>query len=173
MPSPKPPPKLYTITEPRFTTTNPTSTDYDNFRNKGDIAIVIDNGSHGFPSDFPNCVSITDSESLLGSYQIRAGWSTESTPRLSLPPVVSKYRDRKLNRTFTLAGHDAYADATSRGAAKLAFDADVVSNFDVMENLLDFCFLRLGIDDSGGIGHPVVMTETLCNPTYNRKSIGV
>jgi len=47
---------------------------------------------------------------------------------------------------------------------------DVISNFDVMENVLDFMFLNMGISDEGGIGHPVVMTEALCNPTYNRKS---
>ena len=39
-----------------------------------------------------------------------------------------------------------------------------------MENLLDFVFLRLGINDEGAVKHGIVMTEALCNPTYNRKS---
>lgn len=33
--------------------------------------------------------------------------------------------------------------------------------------MLDFVFTQLGVDE-GRVNHPVVMTETLCNPHYPR-----
>jgi actin-related protein 5 len=89
---------------------------------------------------------------------------------MTIPPWVSKYRDRKAGRTYLLAGHDAFSDTNARSQARHAFDANIVANWDVIETLLDYCFLKLGIDEEGTIGHPVVMTEALCNPNYCRKS---
>ncbi|KAJ6262895.1 Actin-1 [Drechslerella dactyloides] len=148
-PSPKPPQKVYHVIEPKFPGHTPQATNYSEFKGKGDIAVVIDNGS----------------------WNTRVGWSTGAAPWMSFPPLLAKYRDRKAARNFTLVGNDAYADSNSRTAAKNAFDNDVVTNFDVMENILDYSFLKLGINDKGGINHPIVMTETLCNPTYSRKSM--
>ncbi|KAK6357905.1 Nuclear actin-protein involved in chromatin remodeling [Orbilia blumenaviensis] len=147
--SPNPPPKLYYVYEPKFPGSTPQADDYSKYRGDENVAVVIDNGS----------------------WNTRVGWSTESAPRIAFPPICAKYRDRKLARTFTLVGNDAYADSNSRTASKNAFDVNVVSNFDVMENILDYSFLKLGIDDDEGIGHPVVMTEALCNPTYSRKTM--
>ena len=40
---------------------------------------------------------------------------------------------------------------------------------DVLENILDFTFSRLGISSqNGAVEHPVVMTEALCNPGFCR-----
>ncbi|KAF3927519.1 Actin-1 [Arthrobotrys entomopaga] len=144
-----PPQNLYHVIEPKFTGELPQSTDYAKFKGRNDVAIVIDNGS----------------------WNTRVGWSTDAAPRLTFPPICSRYRDRKLGRTFTLVGYDAYADSNSRTAAKNAFDIDVISNFDVMENILDYSFLKLGINNGNGIGHPIVLTETLCNPNYTRKTM--
>ncbi|KAK6341645.1 Nuclear actin-protein involved in chromatin remodeling [Orbilia brochopaga] len=146
---PRPPPKVYHVAEPKFPCRTPQATNYAEYKGKSDIAIVIDNGS----------------------WNTRVGWSTAQSPWMSFPPVLAKYRDRKAARNFTLVGNDAYADSNSRSAAKNAFDNDVVTNFDVMENILDYSFLKLGINDKGGINHPIVMTETLCNPTYSRKTM--
>ncbi|EWC44728.1 hypothetical protein DRE_06506 [Drechslerella stenobrocha 248] len=145
----KPPPTLYHVSEPKFLGETPQSDDYRRFAGRKEVAIVIDNGS----------------------WNTRVGWSTESSPRISFPPVLSKYRDRKVNRVFTLVGNDAYADSNSRTAAKNAFDNDVVSNFDVMESIFDYSFLKLGISNDNGVGHPIVLTETLCNPNYTRKTM--
>ena len=109
-----------------------------------------------------------------GASLVRAGWSFDNTPRLSFPANVARYRDRKLNRTCTYVGYDAYADATTRGQIRNAFEpgSSVVSNWDVMENVLDHTFLKLGIDGAdGGIGRPVLMTEPIANLSYSRKSI--
>ncbi|KAG5928052.1 hypothetical protein E4U42_001327 [Claviceps africana] len=150
-----PQPKLYPVKETRFETfIEPQSDGYKKALEQPDkAAIVIDNGSS----------------------TVRAGWSFESNPRLSLPPVMSKYRDRKLGRTFSFAGADCYADTTARGHIRTAFEAGtgIVGNWDVMEHVLDYIFLKLGLNEStdGAVDVPIVMTEAVANLPYSRKSM--
>ena len=90
-----------------------------------------------------------------------------------IPPIAARFRDRKANEPCLLVGNSAYHDATSRGQIKNAFDpgTSVVSNWDVMEAVLDHVFLALGCDpDKQGIERPVVMTEAVGNLGYSRKS---
>ena len=110
---------------------------------------------------------------MKGAGSVRAGWSFDVTPRLSFPPTVARYRDRKINRTCTYVGYDAYADATTRGQIRNAFEqgSSIVGNWDAMESVLDYTFLKLGIDgENGSIGRPVLMTEPIANLAYSRKS---
>lgn len=114
-----------------------------------------------------------NTNACLGSSLVRAGWSFDVVPRSSFPAEVARYRDRKLNRTVSYVGYNAYADATTRGQIRKAFEpgSNIVGNWDVMEGLLDQTFVNLGIDsEDGGIGRPVLMTEPLANLTYTRKS---
>ena len=70
-------------------------------------------------------------------------------------------------------GWDTYADATTRGQIRNAFEpgTGIVSNWDIMEGVLDYTFLRLGIEASeGGIDRPIVMTEAVANLSYSRRS---
>jgi len=70
-------------------------------------------------------------------------------------------------------GYNAYADATTRGQIKKAFEpgSSVVANWDAMEAILDQIFVGLGLDgEDGGIGRPVLLTEPLANLGYTRKS---
>lgn len=86
---------------------------------------------------------------------------------------MSRYRDRKLAKTYTFVGSDAFVDATARGQIRTAFEpgSGVVSNWDVMESVLDYIFLKLGVEGaSGGVGRPIVMTEPVANLGYSRKS---
>ena len=85
---------------------------------------------------------------------------------------MSKYRDRKLAKTFSFAGYDCYADTTAKGHIRSAFEAGtgIVSNWDVMEHVLDYIFLKLGMNDAdGAVDVPVVMTEAVANLPYSRK----
>ena len=110
---------------------------------------------------------------LLGASLIRAGWSFDEAPRLSFPANVARYRDRKLNRTCSYVGYDAYADATTRGQIRNAFEpgSNIIANWDVMEGVLDYTFVNLGVTGvDGGIGRPVLMTEAVANLGYSRKS---
>jgi len=56
---------------------------------------------------------------------------------------------------------------------KSAFEpgSSVVGNWDVMEGVLDYVFVKLGVDGvEGGVGRPIVMTEPIANLGYSRKS---
>ncbi|KAK0637343.1 ARP5-like protein [Bombardia bombarda] len=150
-----PPPTLYPVKEARFEKYIPPQVDGHEralAQPGGKAAIVIDNGSS----------------------TVRAGWSFETKPRLQIPPIMSKYRDRKLGRTFSFAGQDCYADTTARGHIRNAFEAGtgIVSNWDVVEHVLDHVFIKLGMNGvEGAIDMPVVMTEAVANLAYSRKSM--
>lgn len=130
-----------------------------------------------------------------GATSLRAGFSTSPNPYLELDNIGAKYKDRKLNTTVNLAGGEVYVDAASRSSTRVPFEGDVVCNFDVMvsnlpssltlflanilhllysmvlrfiqENILDFVLIKLGVD-TPNVQTPIVMTETLCNPSYSR-----
>ncbi|KAI9700632.1 MAG: Nuclear actin-protein involved in chromatin remodeling [Candelina mexicana] len=149
--SPKPPSQIWNVREPHFEGTTPAQPDGYRQPSRAIAAIVIDNGASGG----------------------RAGWSFDRAPRFEIPPVMSRYRDRKFSKTYTFIGRDANIDATARGQQKNAFEAGsgIVSNWDVMEGLLDYMFLKLGVDGTeGGVGRPIVMTEPVANLGYSRRS---
>ncbi|GAA5897144.1 uncharacterized protein JCM6883_006594 [Sporobolomyces salmoneus] len=102
-----------------------------------------------------------------GTTHIRAGYSNAPQPYLELENIGAKYKDRKLNTTVNLAGGEVYVDAASRSSTRVPYEGDVVCNFDVMENILDYVMIKLGVD-TPTIQTPIVMTEALCNPSYSR-----
>ena len=166
--SPKPPPRIWYAIEPPFKGHQPTA--YETYAQSGaETAIVIDNGKQPkhktiwhVCTDFPR-----------GSSLVRAGWSFDTAPRMSFPADVARYRDRKYNRTVSYVGYNAYADATTRGQIRNAFEpgTSVVGNWDVMEGVLDNVFVNLGVEgENGGVGRPVLMTEPVANLGYSRKS---
>ena len=111
---------------------------------------------------------------LSGASLLRAGWSFDKVPRISHPATVARYRDRKINRSCMFVGYDAYADATTRGQIRNAFEpgSSIVANWDVMEGLLDYTFLKMGLDAADGkIDRPIVMTEAIANLGYSRRSV--
>ena len=113
---------------------------------------------------------------MTGASLLRAGWSFDEAPRISFPPIAARYRDRKLNRTCSFVGYDAYADATTRGQIRNAFEpgSSIVGNWDVMEGLLDSAFIKLAVEGKDGrLDRPVLMTEPLANLGYSRRSYDV
>jgi actin-related protein 5 len=107
-----------------------------------------------------------------GSSAVRAGWSTDATPRLTIPPLMARYKDRKLNRMFMFVGSDVFADGTARGQAKTVYEpgSNIVNNWDVMESVLDYVLSKLGVNGET-LDRPVVMTEPLANLGYARKTM--
>lgn len=150
-----PPAQLYHQREAHFEKfIEPRPDGYQKAKSRGGdrAAIVIDNGSSA----------------------TRAGWSFEDAPRLNITPIFSKYRDRKLGKTYSFVGNDVLADTTARGHMRNAFEAGsgIVSNWDVMESLLDYVFIKMGVEGSnGGVDVPIVMTEAVANLPYSRKSM--
>ncbi|GAA5899816.1 hypothetical protein JCM6882_005442 [Rhodosporidiobolus microsporus] len=108
-----------------------------------------------------------------GASTLRAGYSAtaaagpEARPPIVVENINAKYKDRKFNRQVFLAGGEVYVDATSRANTRVPFEGDVVCNFDVMENMLDYVMIKLGVGTET-LETPVAMTETLCNPSYSR-----
>ncbi|GAA6061978.1 hypothetical protein JCM10212_005222 [Sporobolomyces blumeae] len=102
-----------------------------------------------------------------GATTLRAGFSNASDPKIELDNIGAKYKDRKNNVQVMLAGGEVYVDATSRSNTRVPFEGDVVCNYDVMENILDYVMIKVGITTET-VQTPIVMTETLCNPSYSR-----
>ncbi|KAF9580555.1 Nuclear actin-protein involved in chromatin remodeling, partial [Lunasporangiospora selenospora] len=80
---------------------------------------------------------------------------------------VAKFKDRKANQSHTFVGNDVYSDVLARSSARSAFDGSVVCSAELMEAVLDYVFIKLGVD-AEVIDHPIVMTEPVCVPLYNR-----
>ncbi|EPX70493.1 actin-like protein Arp5 [Schizosaccharomyces octosporus yFS286] len=132
---------FHTIRDPSFPGHTPTSSNVSS-----EVPIVIDNGS----------------------WQLRAGWGGEKDPRLQFDNLMSRYRDRKLSRTSTLVGNDTLIEVGARSIARSPFEQNVINNWDVMESVLDYTFLKLGIEHQD---HPICMTEPFMNPTYSRSTM--
>ncbi|KAG0151386.1 hypothetical protein CROQUDRAFT_71845 [Cronartium quercuum f. sp. fusiforme G11] len=112
----------------------------------------------------------TDSVPIVidnGSCSVRAGYATMETPYLDTESIISRYRDRKTNRTIQLAGSECYVDAASRSNIRPMHEEGVVCNYDSMEGMLDHIFLKLAVAGDS-VNHPILMSETLCNPVYAR-----
>ena len=149
--APKPlPPELFKASEPPFAGYLPANgTGYR--QSNSSTAIVIDNGSS----------------------TLRAGWSFDKTPRVSMPPLMAKYKDRRINRYYMFCGSDVFADGTARGQSKNAYEpgSNIINNWDVFEGALDYIFIKLGLEDAeGGIQRPILMTEPVANLPYARKT---
>ena len=166
----KPPPRVWSAAEPPFRGYHQeASGGYQ--QSSGETAIVIDNGSLAQGKILYHKAHVT-----AGAGLVRAGWSFDKAPRMSFPANVARYRDRKINRTVSYVGFDAFADATTRGQIRNAFEpgSSVVSNWDVMEGVFDYTFVGLGLCQAdGGLDRPVLMTEPLANLGYTRKSMGL
>lgn len=102
---------------------------------------------------------------------MKVGWSFDKKPRFLIPPLLAKYKDRKYNKYCAFVGYDTYADATTRGQIRNAFESftSVPVNWDVMEGIFDYIFLKLGVQGEGSIGRPLVVTEPVANLSYTRR----
>ncbi|KAF9964477.1 Nuclear actin-protein involved in chromatin remodeling [Mortierella alpina] len=120
-------------------------------------------------SDYKQSFASTGAALVIdnGSWQCRAGWATEERPRLIFDNQIAKFRDRKANISNTFVGNDVYSDVLARSNSRTAFDGAVMCNPEIMEAVLDYIFIKMGID-TDRIDHPIVMTEPVCVPPYNR-----
>ncbi|ANB13777.1 Arp5p [Sugiyamaella lignohabitans] len=105
----------------------------------------------------------------FGSYQTRIGYANEESPSHEFFSQVSKFRDRRANRSYTLVGNDIYLDATARQSIKSPFDGPLISNWDATETILDYSFAKLSVGSRNGVENPIVMTEILGAPEPQRK----
>lgn len=68
----------------------------------------------------------------------------------------------------TLIGNDIANIEAVRFQLKSQFDRNVVTQFNVQEQIFDYTFSHLGIDSDGSVNHPIIITEPPANPNYSR-----
>ncbi|CAH1787781.1 unnamed protein product, partial [Owenia fusiformis] len=101
-----------------------------------------------------------------GAYQCRAGWASDEDPRLFFKNVLVKQRGKK--ESETQVGNDITNIEVVRWQLKSQFDRNVITQYDVQEQIFDYLFSHMGIDSDGSVQHPICMTEPACNPNYCR-----
>ncbi|CEP20499.1 ARP5 [Cyberlindnera jadinii] len=95
----------------------------------------------------------------FGSSTIRAGLVTEKDPFLNFPTIMSKYRDRKTGKSSVYVGNDVLLDPSVKSQARSPYDGAFITNWDYVENILDYTFRHLGVDSQGFVDNPLILTE--------------
>eukprot|EP01132_Coremiostelium_polycephalum_P008575 gene8575-10548_t len=98
-----------------------------------------------------------------GSYQCRAGYSTDTKPRLVFRSLVGKLK----STSSPVVGNSIKESDISKLTIRSPFDSNLLVHPPSQESILDYIFQKLGIDKS--IQNPIVITEPFANPTYCRK----
>ncbi|XP_076343556.1 actin-related protein 5 isoform X2 [Tachypleus tridentatus] len=81
--------------------------------------------------------------------------------------LVAKQRGKKEGETQI--GNDITNIEVVRWLLKSQFDRNMVMQFDIQEQIFDHIFSHLGITTDGCVDHPIVLTETPCNPPMSRQ----
>lgn len=169
--NPRPPKRIWDIQErPPIQYKAPNREGWEASKGTPDTsAVVIDTGTRSCQFDRTAVSPPTDGD--VGTSAVKAGWSFDKAPQLSITPILSRYRDRRWAKTYQFVGEDIYADQTAKSNLRQAFQGggQVVSNWDVMEAVFDYAFIKLGVDSQeGGIDRPVILTEPIANLTFSR-----
>jgi actin-related protein 5 len=103
-----------------------------------------------------------------GSFEFRAGWSSDQTPRIVHRNLVGVPRvKRHPNEDYVIVGDPILERESNRINTRSPFDRNVVYQSDLMEHVLDHAFAVCGVRGDT-VQHPIVMTEALCNPNHCR-----
>lgn len=112
----------------------------------------------------------------MGASNVRVGLVDKPDPHNVFPNLLSRYKDKKLGLNLTLVGNDIFRESTShsgiRSNAKSPYDGPLITNWDIVENILDYSLEHLGVQSlTGSLENPVVMTEPVACPSSQRKSM--
>lgn len=89
------------------------------------------------------------------------------------PNVTSRFRDKKTGKPVVYAGRDAvspFLDPASRMNLRSPFESNILTTVDALEGMMDYTFLKLGLENESRVEHPIVMTEPVGNLNYSRKA---
>jgi len=107
-----------------------------------------------------------------GSYSCKVGWSCNQMPQLIFRNLIAKARVKKEgDSNYSMIGNDITNLESMRWNLKTQFDRDVVTHFEAQEQIFDYTFSHLGIDSEGCVNHPIVITESFCNPNPFRQGM--
>ncbi|XP_053610708.1 actin-related protein 5 isoform X1 [Plodia interpunctella] len=111
-----------------------------------------------------------------GSYQCRVGWSIYDEPHLIFKNLIARPRKDRCKKDAEppvtppiQIGNDIINIEAVRFQLKTQFDKNVVTHFEAQEQVCDYIFSHLGIDNEGSVPHPIVMTEAFVTPNYCRQ----
>ncbi|KAK7094381.1 hypothetical protein V1264_005953 [Littorina saxatilis] len=104
-----------------------------------------------------------------GSCNCRVGWATDEKPTMSFRNVTAKQRGKKENELQI--GNDISNIDVIRWILRTQFDRNVVTLYDVQEQIFDHIFTHLGVNTEGRVDHPIVLTEAVVNPNYCRQQM--
>lgn len=106
----------------------------------------------------------------FGSSKLRAGLIDHAKPSHIFPNRLTRFRDRKLMKTMTFIGNDVNLDQAVRAQSKSPFDGPMVTNWDYVEDILEYTFHHLGATANYGISNPILVTERLATIQTQRSS---
>ncbi|CAH2350435.1 actin-related protein 5 [[Candida] railenensis] len=107
----------------------------------------------------------------LGSSSFKIGLTNSTSPNNVFPTLISRFRDRKANKSLTIIGNDIYRDSSIKSSTKSPFDGPLITNWDYVEDILDYSFEHLSVTSSNGkVNNPIIMTEPPCVPFSQRKN---
>ncbi|XP_026726192.1 actin-related protein 5 [Trichoplusia ni] len=111
-----------------------------------------------------------------GSYQCRVGWSINDEPNLIFKNLIARPRKDRCKKDAEppatppiQIGNDIVNIEAVRFQLKTQFDKNVVTHFEAQEQVFDYIFSHLGIDNEGSVPHPICMTEAFVTPNYCRQ----
>ncbi|XP_062616216.1 actin-related protein 5-like [Saccostrea cucullata] len=104
-----------------------------------------------------------------GVYKCRAGWASLEQPQLVFKNITAKQKGKK--ELDVQVGNEINNVEVVKWILRTQFDRNLVTLYDVQEQIYDYIFAHLGINSEGCVNHPIVMTEALCNPGYCRQQM--
>ncbi|SSD60088.1 probable Actin-related protein 5 [Saccharomycodes ludwigii] len=109
----------------------------------------------------------------FGTDTIKAGYTNSPTPALVFPTLLSRFRDRKLRSTYTFIGNDTDLDSSIKNNSKTPFDGPFISNWDYVEDILEYIFNHLSVNQNNnhtydGVPNDLILTERLGNVLQQR-----
>ncbi|CAK7891631.1 actin-related protein 5 [[Candida] anglica] len=108
----------------------------------------------------------------LGSSSFKVGLTNNTSPNNVFPALLSRYRDRKAQKTLIIIGNDVHRDPAFKSSIKSPFDGPLITNWDYIEDMLDYSFEHLSVtSDNGKLNNPVIMTEPPACPLSQRKNM--
>lgn len=112
----------------------------------------------------------------FGASNVRVGLVDTPDPHNVFPNLVSRYKDKKLGLNLTLVGNDIFREVNNhsgiRTNAKSPYDGPLITNWDLIENIMDYSFEHLGVQSlTGSLENPVVLSEPVACPLTQRRSM--
>ncbi|SCV05438.1 LANO_0H07492g1_1 [Lachancea nothofagi CBS 11611] len=106
----------------------------------------------------------------FGSSEVRAGFGNQEGPSHIFTNRLARWRDRKRNKNLTFIGNDTNLDLSVRLQARSPYDGAIVSNWDYAEEIMEYTFHHLGVNNQDGVPNPILMTEKLATLQSQREN---